>query len=554
LSFINPILPETMKQLYPRLCTRRAKSHSTFFAGLFLVFYSLSANAQTTPVNGITTFNTISTGAYIEYANTSNGTAGFSAANVQSSGWNITSYTSGPDDMVIAGENWGPGSTGGFVYVASNNGGASIVSMRFRANDGKLFDLNALDLGYDVDGSNTNFTVRGYRSGVQVAGAQFAVPSFASFGNGGNWRRNINISANSNFKGIDEFRITPNTAGILSALDVDNINATNFRTVTFAQIIPADIPVSNAGPFNKTIAGHSFTFTPCASNYVDYNTDIGSEGYGGLYAYDYTTADGTEITVSAPAGYTFDLSSFQYISDRGAIDLAVTLTFSDNSTDTKNYSLNSSSAVQTFSGFTTAANDVKSIRLVTDVLIYSNNFEVTDIKALSTLPLQWLQFTASKQGGGVVLNWRTTAEQGTRDFLVQHSTDGQNWKNIGTVEASGNNSAEQSYSFVHGMPVKGLNAYRLLQRDVDGRSSYSRIATVNLKADEQFRVYPNPVVNGKLHVELQGADHVRIYNNAGLLMMQKRLPAGISTLNLDTFAKGLYTINVNGHSVLVVVQ
>jgi hypothetical protein len=47
---------------------------------------------------------------------------------------------------------------------------------------------------------------------------------------------------------------------------------------------------------------------------------------------------------------------------------------------------------------------------------------------------------------------------------------------------------------------------------------------------------------------------VRIYNNAGLLMMQKRLPAGISTLNLDTFAKGLYTINVNGHSVLVVVQ
>jgi hypothetical protein len=552
---------KNMKQLYSCIISHRTRSPFTFFAGgyrrtfafFFLMFYFLFAAAQTTPLNGITTFNSISNGAYIEYANTSNGTAGFLATNVQSSGWDILGYTSGPGDFVIAGENWGSGSTGGFVYLALNDGSASITSMRFKPNDGKLFDLNALDLGYDA-GGNITFTITGYRSGVMVAGAQFLAPSFASFGNGGDWRRGINIAGNSNFKGIDEFRITPNTAGLLSALDVDNINATNFRSGSFAQIIPGDIPITNEGAFTKTIAGHAFVFTPSADNWVAYNTDVGSDGFGGLYAYDYNTPDGTEETLSAPAGYTFDLSSFQYISDRGAVGLTVTLTFGDNSTDTKSYTLNGNSNVQTFSGFTTTANDIKKIRVVTDGLVYYNNFEVADIKALSTLPLRWLEFTATMQGDAVLLNWRTTAEQGTKDFFVEHSSNGQQWQSIGTVDATGISNTEQTYSFIHRMPVKDVNMYRLLQRDYDGRSSYSLVATVNLKASEQFKVYPNPVVNGILQIKLASPDLVRVYNSAGLLIMQKRLAAGISTLNLDSFSKGLYTIKVNDSSLLIIVQ
>jgi hypothetical protein len=385
-----------MKPFYPGI--------RIVLCSISLLFYGLFAHAQTTPVNGTTTFNTIGNGAYIEYARTSNGSAGFTASNVQNSGWNVSGYTSGPNSYVIAGENWGGGSTGGFVYLGLESGGTTIISMRFRANDGKMFDLNTIDLGYDVGGANTNFTITGYRAGIAVPGASFSVPSFASFGNGGDWRRGINIAANTNFIGIDEFRITPNTPGLLTALDVDNINATNFR--------------------------------------------VGS-----------------------------------------------------------------------------------------------------------TLPLHWLQFTATMQETAVILEWRTANEQGTKDFVVQHYIDGRGWQNIGTVMAAGNYSSEQVYSFQHNSPATGLNAYRLLQRDADGRGSYSRVVTVNVKtADEGFSVYPNPATGGKVQIKLKGPAVVSVYNSIGIFMLKKQLPAGVSILDLSSLTKGVYTLTVKDRDQVLLLQ
>lgn len=523
------------------------------FSCLTLLFLTSMAPPQTTPVNGTTTFNTISNGSYIEYANSSDASSGFTAYNVENSGWDISGFSTGPDDFIIAGENWGSGSDGGMVYLASNTGTETISSMRFKSNDGKLFDLNSIDLGYDVNLNNTTFTIKGYRNGVAVPGASFSVPSFSSFGYGGSWQRGIDLSTNSNFIGIDEFRITPNTAGELSALDVDNINATNFRSVTFTQITPGDIPGSNEGAFTKTISGQTFTFTPAASNFVSYEAPTAD--FGGLYALDYNsgTGDGTDMTLSAPSGYSFDLSSFQFYSDRGSMNLALTLTFSDNSTDTKNYSINGNSTVQTLSSFTTSANDVKSVHLVSDMYLVYNNFQVTDVKTTTTLPLHWLQFTARLQGNAVLLNWQTAAEQNTADFLVQHSTDGRRWQTLGSVQAKGTGDA--SYSYIHATPENGVNLYRLQQRDMDGRTSYSSMARISLNGpEERFSLYPNPVTGSVVNIKLQSAAMVRVYNNLGILVTQKQLPAGASVLNLGNISKGLYTVRVNDDSQILAVQ
>lgn len=536
--------------------SRNGSATKTFLCSLVFLLTSFHwCRAQTTPVDGTTTFNTISNGAYLEYAQTTNGSTGFLATNVENSGWDISGYTSGPDDYVIAGENWGTGSDGGLVYLASVNGFATINSMRFRSNDGQLFDLGRLDLGYDVNGSNTSFTITGYRNDVPVSGAVFSVPLFSSFGNGGGWSRNINVAANSNFKGIDEFRITPVSGGVLTALDVDNLTASNFRTAAYTQIVPADLPAGGEGPFTKTIEGQVFTFTPSVNNWVGYQNDIGSEGFGGLYAYDYDTPDGTEYTLSAPAGYSFDIRSFQYISDRGPVNLSVTLTYTDNSTDTKSYTLNGNSAVQTFAGFSPLANDVKSIRLVSDQLVYYNNLEMADVKAASTLPLSWLSFTAARRDIDIVLQWRTAAEEGTKDFVVQNSTDGRQWQNIGTVTAAGNSLREQAYSFVHRQPASTVNFYRLLQRDTDGRERYSKIIRIDLQeAGTVLSVYPNPVTNGAITLQLQGPAAVGIYNSLGVQVLQKSLPGGVSSLYLGPLPKGLYTLKSNDKSLQLVVN
>lgn len=319
-------------------------------------------------------------------------------------------------------------------------------------------------------------------------------------------------------------------------------------------ITPSDIPSTNEGPFNKTIGGQTFTFTPASNNFVAYYNDIGTEGFGGLYSFDYNTLDGTEITLSSPAGYTFDFNSFQYISDRGAINLTVTLTFSDNTTDVHNYTLTGNSLVQTFNSFSTIANDIKSIKLVSDALIYSNNFDVTDVKPTVTLPLAWLSFTAKDQGNNIALHWKTATEINVKSFMVQHSADGHHWNNIGEIMATNTNSI-QSYSFLHGTPENGRNFYRLQQQDLDSKVSYSKVLMVNFfTGNQKLNVFPNPAVNGKITIKLEKQSIVQIYNNLGILVLQKYLPAGSNSLQLTNLSKGLYSIKANNETVLEVLQ
>lgn len=196
---------------------------------LKVFFSSIGIPCQTTP-DEATLFDDLAPGAYLEYARSNNASNGIIATNIGCSGWDVKGYTtSGNDVFVMAGENWGAGSDGGFIYLALESGTQTITSLSFRSNDGKIFDLKSLDLSYDVISNNTLFTITGYKNGVAVVGAVYNVPSFSSFGNGGNWSKNITLPDNGNFIGIDEFRITPNTANQLSALNIDNLTAKNFR-------------------------------------------------------------------------------------------------------------------------------------------------------------------------------------------------------------------------------------------------------------------------------------------------------------------------------------
>jgi len=139
-------------------------------------------------------------------------------------------------------------------------------------------------------------------------------------------------------------------------------------------IVASDI-TDSAASFTKLIDTHTFTFTPAANAYV--GTETG-DGFEGLYALNYDAGDGTEITVSAPNGYTFDLNSLLM---RSLIsqNLELTLTFANATTQTLNYSVAIGLATQTI-----AANDVVSIKFVTTDYFTWNNFVITDIKPIST--------------------------------------------------------------------------------------------------------------------------------------------------------------------------
>lgn len=110
----------------------------------------------------------------------------------------------------------------------------------------------------------------------------------------------------------------------------------------------------------------------------------------------------------------------------------------------------------------------------------------------SVLPLTLLSFKANVTNQEVKTVWTTTNEINTKDFTVQRSTDGINFKNIGIVPAQ-NQTGSFTYSFTDAAPLAGLSYYRLLSSDKDGSFTFSNIASVEINAKSLLIVSPNPV-------------------------------------------------------------
>jgi hypothetical protein len=172
---------------------------------------------------------------------------------------------------------------------------------------------------------------------------------------------------------------------------------------------------------------------------------------------------------------------------------------------------------------------------------YTGSFSPFAIGSTSgALPVSWIDFTATRQGQVVDLHWRTASEQNTKDFVVQHRAGNGSWKNIGNVAAAGNSNRERSYRFTHSQPVEGRNLYRLLQRDLDGKESLSKVVTVEWNASASMQVYPIPSMNGRVYVKLPSNQVLRLMSPSGVVVWQTQGAAGVQLLDLTALPKGMY--------------
>jgi hypothetical protein len=173
----------------------------------------------------------------------------------------------------------------------------------------------------------------------------------------------------------------------------------------------------------------------------------------------------------------------------------------------------------------------------------------------AAVPVTWLKFTADKRQKTSVLSWSTASEQNTQDFLVQHSTNSSHWVTIGNVMAAGNASLRKDYTFTHQTPATGYNYYRLIQRDKDERFSYSKVATVHVdEEDFKLKVFPNPVQGGEINVVLKEPAQVRIFDANGRQVASRWLAAGLQTIDVSAFKKGIYFIKANTETITITIK
>ena len=174
-------------------------------------------------------------------------------------------------------------------------------------------------------------------------------------------------------------------------------------------------------------------------------------------------------------------------------------------------------------------------------------------RSYTTLPLTWLSFTALQKNNRVELQWSTASELQAADFVVQHSTDGFHWEDLGTLPAAAYSSALQTYSFIHSSPADGTNQYRLIERDLDGKKQYSKVIGVVIRLAGGFSIVENPV-NNNLRLQISHKTRedfmLQIADITGKVIKEQKINGGIDfyTLNVGDLARGQYLLMLSSGS------
>ncbi|NOT51956.1 MAG: T9SS type A sorting domain-containing protein [Chitinophagaceae bacterium] len=175
-----------------------------------------------------------------------------------------------------------------------------------------------------------------------------------------------------------------------------------------------------------------------------------------------------------------------------------------------------------------------------------------------TLPVKLSSFTATlNKNDKVDLRWSTASEINTSHFVVERSTDGNNYGEAGVVFAYGNATDNTNYIFPDNL--SGVTApivyYRLRSVDVDGKGQYSETRMVRLSKQSDANIsilaFPNPVTNElRIGIPNEWQNKKVIYevlNMSGQVTQKTEAASGsqIETINVANLARGFYMVRVS---------
>lgn len=166
---------------------------------------------------------------------------------------------------------------------------------------------------------------------------------------------------------------------------------------------------------------------------------------------------------------------------------------------------------------------------------------LTAANCITLLPVKLVSFTASPDGNSALLNWRVSDEVNVSHYLVQASSDGQNFQTVGNVTA--NNQANYRFLYQDGISV-GLLYYRLKMVDADGKSSYSVVVKIqdNNVQDQGLHIVTNPVVNGLNIIGMKNKGELRIIDLTGKTMLQQPVRSQTMSVDAGSLRPGLYIL------------
>ena len=85
------------------------------------------------------------------------------------------------------------------------------------------------------------------------------------------------------------------------------------------------------------------------------------------------------------------------------------------------------------------------------------------------LPVEMLDFSASLQDKGTMVEWSTASENNSLKFDLYRSSDGSTWGLLDEISAAGFSNSEVPYRYFDEDMLPGYSYYKLIQIDIDGK-------------------------------------------------------------------------------------
>jgi len=202
---------------------------------------------------------------------------------------------------------------------------------------------------------------------------------------------------------------------------------------------------------------------------------------------------------------------------------------------------------------------------VTDEL----NDRIRKIVGGAILPVTLTSFAANyiSTENAVNVQWTASTQTNNKWFVVEKSTNCENWTEVETLPGAGTTSVSMNYSVMDNSPMASILSpaltttdgvtlyYRLKQIDFDGHAApFNPVAVTIIPNQNTLQVYPNPS-SGKINVTVPGNFSqnatntvVTVYNISGQVVYNETIQGNNTefTLDLSSLPSSIYLMRVTG--------
>jgi len=219
------------------------------------------------------------------------------------------------------------------------------------------------------------------------------------------------------------------------------------------------------------------------------------------------------------------------------------------STSGPNNTLNYSGCFHNDTGISKDVPVVLRVNRRDETITVTYSFSSTDPGGCLVLPIEMKSFTTTSRGTTNILDFTTASEINNDYFTIERASNGGAFEPLGTIIGAGDSKADINYTYTDLNPSAGINHYRIMQTDYDGKYSYSAVRSVRNTLDGKLVISPR-TTEGTLNIltDLENYD-IQVYDLSGQEVYKSTNNSADLEINIDNVRAGIYFVKVtNGYT------